>query len=165
MQVKYHQGTSSPMKPIRNSAKAIIVRDSHLLVIVHADVEDAWYSLPGGGQHSGESLANAVKRECLEELGVPVQVGALRYVRDYISANHEFSAEDPDVHHVELMFECTLLADLASAQPTHPDNDQLGLAWLPLTELPSLRFYPALLRTLLPRGPGQDSPVYLGDVN
>jgi 8-oxo-dGTP diphosphatase len=153
------------MKHIRNSAKAIIVYEAQLLVIVHADAEGAWYSLPGGGQHPGENLAETLERECLEELGVRVQVGALRYVRDYISNNHEFSAEDPDVHHVELMFECALLGDLSAAQPTNPDDDQLGLAWLPLADLPSLRLYPARLRTLLshPRDPYSD--VYLGDVN
>jgi 8-oxo-dGTP pyrophosphatase MutT (NUDIX family) len=153
------------MNPIRNSARAIILSEQRLLTIAHADAEGAWYSLPGGGQHPGENLSDTLQRECLEELGVPVQVGALRYVRDYISANHEFSEEDPDVHHVELMFECTLLGDLATAQPTNPDDDQLGLAWLPLAELPSLRLYPSQLRTLLPQGPVQGSPVYLGDVN
>jgi 8-oxo-dGTP diphosphatase len=153
------------MRPIRNSARAIIVEEAQLLVIVHEDAEGAWYSLPGGGQRPGENLAEALRRECMEELGVRVQVGDLRYVRDYISANHEFSAEDPDAHHVELLFECTLLGDPSAAQPLNPDTDQLGLTWLQLAELASLRLYPARLRTLLSREAGQDSPVYLGDVN
>jgi 8-oxo-dGTP diphosphatase len=153
------------MKPIRNSARAIILSEARLLTIAHSDAEGPWYSLPGGGQHPGENLAQTVQRECLEELGVPVRVGRLRYVRDYISANHEFSDEDPDVHRVDLIFECTLLGDLATAQPTNPDGDQLGLAWLPLAELATFRLYPSQLRALLDPGVGQDSPVYLGDVN
>jgi 8-oxo-dGTP diphosphatase len=153
------------MKPIRNSARAIILSEGRLLSIAHADAEGPWYSLPGGGQHPGEKLADTLQRECLEELGVPVQVGALRYVRDYISAHHEFSDEDPDLHHVELMFECSLLGDLATAQPSNPDTDQLGLAWLPLAELPSLRLYPSQLRTLLSQERDPHSNVYLGDVN
>jgi len=153
------------MKPIRNSARAIILSDGRLLSIAHADEAGAWYSLPGGGQHSGENLEETLKRECLEELGVPVQVGALRYVRDYISANHEFSQEDPDVHHVEFMFECTLLGDLAEAQPTNPDDDQLGLTWLPSAELTSFRLYPRHLRTLLAQERDPLANVYLGDIN
>ena len=153
------------MKPIRNSARAIILSDGCLLSIVHADSDGAWYSLPGGGQHPGENLEETLKRECLEELGVLVLVGRLRYVRDYISAHHEFSVEDPDLHHLELMIACSLLGDPAAAQPSNPDTDQLGIAWLPVAELASFRLYPSQLRTLLPQGPGQDSPVYLGDVN
>lgn len=94
-----------------------------------------------------------------------VQVGVLRYVRDYISANHEFSHEDPDVHHVEFMFDCTLLGDLAEAQPTNPDDDQLGLVWLPVAELASFRLYPSRLRTLLIQERDPLANVYLGDVN
>jgi len=153
------------MKPIRNSARAIILSDGRLLVIAHQDSEGAWYSLPGGGQHPGENLEETLKRECIEEIGLPVQVGALRYVRDYISAHHEFSQEDPDAHHVELMFECTLLGDPAEAQPSNPDDDQLGLAWLPLAELAYLRLYPRRLRTLLTQERDPLSNVYLGDVN
>lgn len=153
------------MKPIRNSAKAIILNDGNLLTIAHEDAEGPWYSLPGGGQRPGENLAETLRRECLEEIGVSVQVGALRYVRDYISANHEFSQEEPHVHHVEFMFECMLLGNLAGAQPSNPDSDQLGLAWLPLAELASFRLYPRRLRTLLTQERDPLSNVYLGDVN
>ena len=165
MHVKYLPGDYLHMKPIRNSAKAIIIQEGRLLVIVHADGEGPWYSLPGGGQHHGENLAAALQRECLEELGVPVRVGALRFVRDYISANHEFSQEDAGAYHVELMFECKLLGDPASAQPSNPDTDQLDLAWLPLAKLASLRLYPRRLRELLPLTRAKDRNVYLGDVN
>lgn len=60
------------MEPVRNSGKAIIIQGASLLVIVHRDEEGTWYSLPGGGQEPGETLPEALQRECHEELGVSV---------------------------------------------------------------------------------------------
>jgi len=52
-------------------------------------------------------------------------MGSLRFVRDYISNNHEFAATDPDAHQVELMFECDLESEPSIA--TQPDSMQEGL--------------------------------------
>jgi len=123
---------------VRTSAKAIIIRDGCVLAIRHDSEDGDWFTLPGGGQQPGEPLTLALQRECLEELGVPVQVRALCYVRDYISANHEFNAEDPDAHQVERMFEFTLLGDLGAAQPEIPDADHFSLAWLSLADLQAI---------------------------
>jgi len=153
------------MSFIRTSTKAIIVNEGNLLAIQHYDAEGVWYSLPGGGQNHGEALTDALKRECVEELGVQVEVGRLRFVRDYIGANHEFSDEHPHIHQVEFLFECRLLGDPASATPSNPDSRQVGVAWLPLAELASFRLYPKLLQKILQKDDGNDPLVYLGDIN
>jgi 8-oxo-dGTP diphosphatase len=153
------------VKAIRNSAKAIIIAGEHLLAIKQYDAEGDWYTLPGGGQYPGETLTDALQRECLEELGVGVKVGLLRHIREYIGANHEFADEDADAHQVEFVFECALLGDLFNAQPVLPDERQVGIAWLPLADLCSYRLYPLDLRPLLVHGINPDAPIYLGDVN
>ena len=56
------------MEPIRNSAKAIIIREEHLLAITHMDDESPWFTLPRGGQDHSETLAKALERECQEEI-------------------------------------------------------------------------------------------------
>jgi 8-oxo-dGTP diphosphatase len=152
-------------KGIRNSAKALIIDEGRLLAIKQLDDEGDWYTLPGGGQHPGETLIDALQRECLEELGVGVEVGLLRHIREYIGANHEFAVEDAGVHQIEFMFECALLADPFGAEPLLPDQRQVGIAWLPLAGLRSYRLYPLELRPLLAHGIDPDSPVYLGDIN
>lgn len=43
------------MRPIRNSAKAIIVENDCLLAITQQDPDGLYYILPGGGQEPGET--------------------------------------------------------------------------------------------------------------
>ncbi len=68
------------MKPIRNSAKAIIVDNHHLLLTKNQDEMGFFYLFPGGGQEKGEELGQAVVRECMEELGCGVEVKDLMYI-------------------------------------------------------------------------------------
>ena len=153
------------IKAIRNSAKAIIIAGEHLLAIKQVDGEGDWYTLPGGGQQPGETLTDALQRECLEELGVGVEVGPLRHIREYVGANHEFAQKDGDAHQVEFMFECALLANPSTAEPLLPDEGQVGVAWLPLIELGSYRIYPKELQVVLACGINPSARIYLGDIN
>ena len=152
------------MQPIRNSAKAVIIRDGHLLLTVNKDDDGVFYQLPGGGQHVGEPLAEALRRECREEIGVDVIVGDLRYVREYIARHHEFAATDGDVHQIEYMFACRLPEGAEPADGHEPDSMQVGVEWVPLERLGATRLYPAALIPLLASACA-DGPVYLGDVN
>jgi 8-oxo-dGTP pyrophosphatase MutT (NUDIX family) len=153
------------MRPIRNSAKAIIIEQGKLLAIQNRDAAGDWYILPGGGQHPGETLVEALKRECLEEVNVAVVVGDLCLVREYIGSHHEFAEHDAAVHEIEFMFNCTLAPGAVPGIGTEPDSAQTGFAWLDLAHLERWRLYPAILRTLLPQRANPPHPVYLGDVN
>jgi ADP-ribose pyrophosphatase YjhB (NUDIX family) len=154
------------MKPIRNSAKAVVIEDGRLLANRHVDAQGPWFSLPGGGQRAGEPLLDALRREVLEETGFEVEVGDLRFVREYIGRNHEFAEHDADVHQVELMFQCRLSRVRPRLEPTDPDERQVGVEWLPLADLAERRLYPSVLAEHLRDGlPPAEGPVYLGDVN
>jgi len=149
------------MYPVRNSVKALIIRDNKLLCIQKSDEYGAYFLLPGGGQEKDETFTETVKRECLEELGASVEVKGLRYIREYIGRNHEFSATD-DAHQVEFMFECQLLTEPDASKASHLDEGQSGLAWVELAERNALRVYPKVLIGNLLQG---DTEVYWGDVN
>ena len=153
------------MNPIRNSAKAIIVRDGHLLAIRNRDPEGDWYILPGGGQNPGEPLKAALQRECLEEIAADVTVGELKLVREYIGRNHEFAEHDAATHQVELMFECHIADSYSARSGSRPDTYQTGVAWLPLSQLGRFRLYPRVLCTILREGVRNCPCAYLGDVN
>lgn len=152
------------MKPIRNSAKAVIVEDGCLLLLrLHDQYGDA-YVFPGGGQEKGEELKDAVARECLEEIGQAVQVGELLHVREYIGAHHEFAEWDADIHQVEFYFACRLVDPDASVfEGSNPDDHQVAVEWIALEELSNIRLYPKTIgELLLEKG---EQRIYLGDIN
>ena len=154
---------------LRNSAKAVIIEDGRLLVIVNQGKNGRYHILPGGGQEGGETLHEALRRECLEEIGADIEIGELLYLREYIGRNHEFVADDGGAHQVEFMFACRLKTRPSHDAATVPDTWQVGIEWMPLDELESVLLYP---QTLIPHLmdaseglPGVGRPIYLGDVN
>ncbi|MCG7386127.1 NUDIX domain-containing protein [Paenibacillus sp. ACRRY] len=152
------------MKPIRNSAKAVIVQNGRLLVIRLEDQYGAAYVFPGGGQEKGEELKDAVARECLEEIGQAVTVGELLHIREYIGKNHEFAEWDADIHQVEFYFECSLNDASATVfEGSNPDDYQVAVEWIALEGLPSVRLYPQTIGELLLKR--EPSRIYLGDMN
>jgi ADP-ribose pyrophosphatase YjhB (NUDIX family) len=153
------------MRLIRNSAKAVIIRDGSLLLIRNLDKDGDWFSLPGGGQNHGETLQEALQRECQEEIGVRVQVGELRLIREYIGKNHEFAQHDGEVHQVEFMFECRIAPSANPVTGKTPDTQQAGIAWVALSKLPKCNLYPKVLREILKNGLSGVTTVYLGNVN
>ncbi len=150
---------------MRNSAKAIIVRDGRLLVTVNrGDKGGEFYILPGGAQNFGETLHEALQRECIEEIGTNVDIRDLVFVREYIGKHHEFAGFDRHVHQVEFMFLCAVTDDASVRQGTLPDPKQFGVKWIRLTELETAPFYPAALKTVI-REMTSLHVRYLGDVN
>jgi 8-oxo-dGTP diphosphatase len=153
---------------VRNSAKAIIFdpATASILLIEHVGKDGAYFTFPGGGQEHGETLTEAVQRECIEEVGARVHCGDLVVVRDYIGRNHEFAHDHPDYHGVEFYFLCSLEDTSLVTMGQHPDVTQVGIQWIQLSELSEMAIYPKVLRPLLKRIiEGESHPVYLGDVN
>ncbi|HLX60465.1 MAG TPA: NUDIX domain-containing protein [Planctomycetota bacterium] len=152
--------------PIRNSAKAIVIRDGKLLLTKNAGWRgDDYYILPGGGQNPGETLPQVLDRECREELGARVRVLGLRYVRDYIGKNHAFAERHSDVHQVEYMFVCELLDPLGTFPTHNPDADQTDVVWIALSELKEHQIFPSVLKQVIQADGTLGGDVYLGDVN
>ena len=100
---------SDPLN-VRTAARAVVVRDGRLLAITMRDREGLFYILPGGGQRHGETLADTLRRETQEEIGVALEPGPLLYVREYIGKNHTFAAAHRYFHQVEVVFRCALPA-------------------------------------------------------
>lgn len=152
---------------IRNSAKAVILKDSQLLLTKNRDAEGSFYIFPGGGQDHGEALTNTVIRECLEEVGAFVKVGQLLHIREYIGKNHEHHAFDASVHQIEYYFLAELLHDENEwAPPTNPDSNQVGIEWVEVAKLADYRIYPKAIVPALQNFVGnKQAAVYLGDVN
>ena len=149
---------------IRNSAKGIIINSEKQILLVRcAGKEDDFFILPGGGQNHGEPLEAALIRECLEETGFLVEVGALFAVREYIGAHHEFAAFDADVHQIEFMFFAKVLEKQFEIPP-QPDEKQKSFMWINLDDISKIPIYPKMLKEALQNKENFES-VYWGDTN
>jgi 8-oxo-dGTP diphosphatase len=66
-----------PEHPIAGVA-AVVMRDDHVLLVQRGrEPAKGLWGLPGGMLELGETLAEAVRREVLEECGIEVEVGPL----------------------------------------------------------------------------------------
>ena len=139
---------------IRNSAKALIIKDGKILVSKMDDGE-IYYILPGGGQEPEELLPEAVKRECREELLVDVEPISLNFIVEGLHGE--------SFHRVDLIFLCQYLGE-ATECASHYDMKQVGTAWLDVENLMNEPLYPSVLREQIIKLYRQEpTQVYLGD--
>ena len=150
------------MKGPRISARGLVLRDDKVLVSCYQDKDGLWFVVPGGGQRNRETLEACLIREMKEEANADVTVGRLRWVREFISSSHPDSNVDPSFHQVEVFFECTLARGTNVSLGETPDPGQTGLAWIAISELATIRFFPRMAARII-AGEIEDR-LYLGNV-
>ncbi|MCR5183073.1 MAG: NUDIX domain-containing protein [Opitutales bacterium] len=161
-----HFARSSNNNPIRPAVRAILQKDGKILLVKLKDNAGGFFVLPGGGQKHGETMFEALRRECAEELGIAVKPGRLCYVREYIGANHEFVQRHKYFHQVEIVFECDLLDDSQIGSGTEEDLRQVGFAWVPIADLPRTNIRPSVFKDFVKDGKLEiPYGAYLGDTN
>jgi len=150
--------------PIRNAARALIVRDNNILLLrKEGYAEGERYALPGGGQDLGETLEQALIRECFEEIGTRVQIRDLVHVADTFKPRDTSPASTR--HLVEFLFECSIPGDYAPGNGHHPDKHQVAVVWVKLLELAGMPLYPRSLATFLSGFLDRPGPTYLGSID
>ena len=142
-------------RKIRNSAKALIIKDGKVLAIKINDGNEEWYIMPGGGQETEELLPNAVCREVAEEMGIKVEVKDLVFVIEGVHGER--------FHRVDLVFLCAYLGEIENAT-LHGDTNQVGFEWLDIATLNHSQLYPSKLRRqIMNLYEGKPYKVYLGN--
>jgi 8-oxo-dGTP diphosphatase len=146
---------------IRNAVRAVIVCNDQLLLLKKTGGERGErYALPGGAQDPGETLAQALERECLEEIGSTIEIVTLMNVADHFKNR----ATDPagTRHMVEFLFRCTVPDDYVARNGSKPDKSQIDVVWVNLAKLATMPLYPESLSHWLPEGILRGTAVYLG---
>lgn len=64
----------------RVSAYVLVVQEDSLLIIKNKN--EKLYDVPGGGVELGETIAEAIHREAMEEAGAKVKIGKLIHVQE-----------------------------------------------------------------------------------
>ena len=146
---------------IRNAVRAVILRNDQLLLLKKTGGDRGErYALPGGAQNLGETLAQALERECLEEIGSAVEILTLMNVADHFKTRE---TDPPSTRHmVEFLFRCTVPDDYVAHNGIKPDKRQLDVVWVNLAKLAAMPLYPESLSHWLPEGILRDTAVYLG---
>ncbi|NOR41322.1 MAG: NUDIX domain-containing protein [Gammaproteobacteria bacterium] len=154
----------SIISPIRNTARALIQQDNNILLLRKAGYEGGErFALPGGGQDPGETLEQALHRECIEEIGTRVEIRDLVYVADTFKPR---DTSPPSTRHlVEFLFACTVPADYAPVNGHHPDKHQVEVVWARLDALADLPLYPRSLVPYLADLRESTGSVYLGTID
>ncbi len=144
---------------IRNAARALIVRQEKILLLrKEGGGRGVRYALPGGAQDPGETLQQALNRECMEEIGTSVDIGNLIHVVDFFKLRN---TQPPTRRHlVEFLFRCTVPQDYSPHNGHRPDKHQVDTIWAELDTLASLPLFPQYLSTCIPHDAGRE--LYLG---
>ena len=125
-------------RTIRISARALIIRDGHVLLQRLAHSGSNWFFL-GGELEFGEAMEAGHRRELSEETSLEVRDIAYRF-----TANNRFQRADVDFHLLEHYFE---------VHPTSFEIESLEehvlLEWLRIDAIASLDIRPWSVRDIL----------------
>lgn len=142
-------------REIRNSAKALTIRDGKMAAIKIRDGGEEWYIMPGGGQEPEETLREAVCREVVEELGIHVKCKELLFAVEGVHGER--------FHRVDLVFHCEFINEIPHAVLQN-DTNQVGVEWLDISALNLQPLYPSKLRRqIMNFYEGKPYKVYLGN--
>lgn len=141
----------------RNSAKAVVVNNGKLLVNRCRSRYGDYYTLPGGGQCTGELLPETVKRELREETGYSVTPIRLSGIYERLSGDRD----DGQNHKIYFIFLCKLDSGEPEV-PTETDRYQLGIEWIPLREVPARNLFPRAIRDNIRSLTGYGETIYIG---
>ena len=148
---------------IRNAPRALIVQDERILLLRKQGGERGErFALPGGAQDPGETLQDALNRECLEEIGTRVQIHDLVGVADYFKPR---DTQPPSTRHVvEFLFECSLPEGYMPHNGHRPDKHQIEVVWAELAGIGDMILQPGSLAGVIGGIQAGGHGVYLGPI-
>lgn len=139
---------------IRVRVAGLVREEERILLVQHHKAGRVYWLLPGGGVEVGETLADAVRREVEEEVGLVVDVGDLLLLCETI--------EPRGRHLLHLVFAVTRIAGSVRAGR---DGRLVAARWHPVSQLASLRLLPPVAGTLQGIVAGETPvPAVLGNV-
>ena len=148
---------------IRSTAKAIVVdRGRVLLNLCRDQWNGEYYTLPGGGQETYETIAQALVRECREETGYTVRPVRFAALCEEICDDPLMREQYPTYAHKMLHIFLCELASSERQEPTEVDDFQLSCQWVEMERLGEITVLPAPLGEHLKEILDGAPPLFLG---
>lgn len=105
-------------------AEGIIINDDKTKILVQCDAEESFYRFPGGSIEFGESAADAIKRELIEEFDLEPDVGKLACVNESI-----IEYEGKKRHDCTLIHWCSINQKKIQDPLIHNERPEIKLDW------------------------------------
>ena len=152
------------MPGIRNGVRAVIFRDNHVLLLrKRYEDHSERYVLPGGSQDTGETLEEALRRECLEEIGTEIRLSGLLYLGDFFKPR----GTEPQTYRqqVEYFFSCEVPDTYEARNGRRPDKHQVDVVWSPVSRLDAINIFPSGVAELLMKNSIRPHSIYVGEIS
>jgi ADP-ribose pyrophosphatase YjhB (NUDIX family) len=120
-----------PKYPLVGVGAILIRRDRILMAQRGKQPLKGWWSLPGGALETGESLADAVRREALEETGLEIRPLHVFEIFERIMRD---GRGRPEYHYVLIDYLCR-----ATGGTLRPGDDVCAVEWVRRRDLPALQ--------------------------
>ena len=128
-----------------------VIRDDERVLVVRASGRSHTF-LPGGHREAGEGMAECLRRELHEELGVRARVGP------YLGGiEHRWTRNGEPQYEINHCFSVTV-PDLPPEGSPTACEDHLSFAWVAVDRLEAVALQPAPLRDLLRTDAGTGTP-------
>ncbi|MEK3827751.1 NUDIX hydrolase [Paenibacillus sp. FSL K6-1558] len=127
-----------------NFRVAGIVMDADRVLLHQAKQDDFW-NLPGGQVEMNESTGDAIRREMMEELGVPIRVERLAFVCEDF-----YEYDGKEMHEMGFYYVISLPGGHSFYNEREfkgvEQDGKLTFRWFPIQETEQMEIYPVFLR-------------------
>ncbi|WP_394426274.1 NUDIX domain-containing protein [Streptomyces sp. SGAir0957] len=154
-----------PTRSIPSSVKAVVLHDSHVLLLQTSFKGEDCYVLPGGAQRHGEDTSRALSRHVYFQTGLGIFARRFLWLREYIGPEEAGPVIESGTHSIEMIFRCSV-----DAPPVGLLDDPIDYAagipeWVELQRVPEINLLPRSLRNpIATLASAEPATGYLGDV-
>ena len=133
----------------------VLLENNHVLVMKYQYGDQFIYNLPGGNPDPGELLSETIARECMEELGIDVEVGQMLLMGQVSGTENR-----DDVLHI--LFEGELIGGIPELQIGETNAQEV--LWMPIDQLSQVTMYPNIGMELIDLLITQQKGKYVGTI-
>lgn len=135
----YYNDPNAPQANSLKVAVSALVRDDHGRILMIRRTDNDKYSIPGGGQEFGETVADAVAREVHEETGVHVEATGIIGV--FSNPQHVIEYDDGEVRQE---FSICFYAKPIGGE-LRPSSESKEVEWVAPQDLSELDIHPSIM--------------------